>query len=271
MDTAPPAAKDVLLITSSINTVAVPGLAIRDSATRLLQTICGILCWLDCPSVQTIVFCDNSKPAYDFSRLIQEAESRGKTLEVLLFDYSKAILERGKSYGEGEVLRYAMDHSIFLRGDVAFFKITGRVFVENFEELRAMHARDPVVFRAPAWTPWKTFKPHSLREILTTGAFTLRASWYRGRRGIRTTPQTVWTRFFKCHTAFFRKHLLHAYEQTSDRHVYHLEHAYYDHLPADSYVQLQNPCILVGRSSTHGTVLDKDYAPEIAERAKRLL
>jgi hypothetical protein len=73
----------------------------------------------------------------DFKDLERLAEMRGKELEVLSFVGNEAeTRERGKGYGEGEIISHALANSRWA-GDIAHFvKVTGRLVVENLEDLR---------------------------------------------------------------------------------------------------------------------------------------
>ncbi len=262
---------EILLVTSALEPGRVPQLKIRDPKERLWETLCGLLSWFECPSVQTIVFCDSTAPSYDFSRIVAEAARHGKELEVLTFDGIRLAEERGKGYAEGELLHHALEHSKHLRGDVPFYKISGRIFVENYEEIRAAHAADRVVFQVPAWGKWTPNSSRSPFATLRLIQQILVRMWYTKSLHLRSYNRSVDTRFFKCDTAFFRKHLRHAHERADDWHYYQIEQAYFDELPAGSYAPFRTACVLVGQSATLGTALVKPYNAEKREAAARFL
>ena len=65
-----------------------------------------------------IVFCENSHYHHDYKSLVDLAHDHGKELEVLSFIGSNEIISvKGKSYGEAEILNYAVNNSIFLKDD----------------------------------------------------------------------------------------------------------------------------------------------------------
>ena len=90
-------ADEVLLITASVDIRNTPFVTIRDSRERLLQYLMGVIAWIKLTKINTIVFCENSNTAYNFSKLIEFAKNEGKTLEVLVFsgnEGSQKIWER---------------------------------------------------------------------------------------------------------------------------------------------------------------------------------
>ena len=42
---------------------------------------------------------------------------------------------KGKGYGEGELIKFALNNSVFLKNQNNFFKCTGKVFCRNFDQV----------------------------------------------------------------------------------------------------------------------------------------
>lgn len=79
-----------------------------------------------------IIFCENT--GTDIFEEISSAEKYNR-LEYLTFpgnDYDKSI---GKAYGEGKIIKYAIEHARLLRDTDYLIKITGRVKILNINQM----------------------------------------------------------------------------------------------------------------------------------------
>lgn len=74
-----------------------------------------------------IVFCENS--GTDISYLFQDFIDSGK-LECLSF-IGNQDKQKGKGYGEAEIIEYALKHSCFINDNCIVTKITGRLIINN--------------------------------------------------------------------------------------------------------------------------------------------
>ncbi len=114
-------------------------LTIKDTATRLIQYLNALeyaIC--EYKTVDTIIFCDNSNYLYDYTELIDRAKQKNKNLEVLSFlGNMKSVIENGKGYGEGEIMRYIFENSKYIHRYKSFFKLTGRLIVKNFDKINS--------------------------------------------------------------------------------------------------------------------------------------
>lgn len=239
--------RDVLLMGSAIRTSAAFQ-AIAQTDVRLEQTLCGLIRWIRDTSVTTIVLCDGSEPAYDFTRIGAYAAERGKTLEVLLFHKENDKHEtHGKSHGEGRVLEYAMLHSTHLRDGGTFYKVTGRTFIRNFDAIRAEHASDEVVFTGPASTMMPIGTP--------TDSF---------------GPRSVWTQFYKCGVDFFKEHLMGTYERTHDMEN-PIECEYFARLQNLPHARFRIRPSIVGRNGGLDLPYDADFTDDDKAFARTFL
>lgn len=239
--------RDVLLVGSAIRTPKAFQ-SITDHDERLLQTLCGLVSWIRDTSVSTIVFCDGSEPVYDFSRIVAYAAEHGKTLEILLFRKENDKHDtHGKSHGEGRVLEHALLHSAHLHDGGNFYKVTGRTFIRNFDEIKIEHAADDVVFTGPAST---------LMPVGTsTDAF---------------GPRSVWTQFYKCGVAFFKDHLMAAYEGTHDKEN-PIECEYFARLQNLPHARFRIRPSIVGRNGGLNLPYDADFDEETATLARTFI
>ena len=83
-----------------------------------------------------IVFCDNGAYSYrNQGELIEYAKSKDKIFEWISFqgDVDKTK-ERGKGYGEGEIIQYALENSTVAQKAISIAKVTGRLKIENISE-----------------------------------------------------------------------------------------------------------------------------------------
>lgn len=251
--------RDVLLVTSALRPAkAMPFLELRDPRDRLHQTLCGLISWLEATPLRRIVLCDNSGISSELDGFRAWAETRGAEFECLAFSgATDRIATFGKGYGEGEILEHAFAHSRLLADCATFYKITGRLFIQNFGALRALHAADPVVF-ALSGTPWKNrFKRHLLR----LGYF--RKLWQ---------AQTTHTVFYKCTPDFFRRHLLTRYREVDEHQGRWLEHAYYVPTMIHGAAGFREYPTIVGMRGTlaqpyHG----QGYSDAVQARARSLM
>ncbi len=110
---------------------------IRDVNERLQQYIKNIERLILYSHFDIIVFSENSNYAYNYNYLIELAGKNNKQLEILSFMGSNNLIQLlGKGYGEGEILKYALDKSVYLQDDqTSFYKLTGRIFVKNINRI----------------------------------------------------------------------------------------------------------------------------------------
>jgi hypothetical protein len=79
-----------------------------------------------------LVLCDGS--GFDFSPLIAELPNAHQ-IECLQFQNDiAAVKQYGRGYGEGEIVRHALEHSELIKTTGAFIKCTSKLWVDNFSE-----------------------------------------------------------------------------------------------------------------------------------------
>lgn len=174
----------VLIITGCVRpNIRQRFLVLKDEEERLRQYIASVRFYISESPFTKIVFCDNSNYQYaEIDTLVKLAQSYGKEFEWLAFqgDSSK-ILVHGKGYGEGEIIRYALDNSKLTAIAHSFAKVTGRLTIGNI---------DQVIHNAKPNTNYFN------RDI------------YRGHG--------TDTRFYLCDIDFYKRNLLDAYIETCE-------------------------------------------------------
>jgi hypothetical protein len=123
-----------VLITTAI-AVSSPQTLLTDSKVRLELTVESIRRWRFTRGISGVVVCDGS--GYDLSPHIDAGSPKeaGHKCEVLTFINDTAgVRTKGKGYGEGEIVMYALRHSEMLNKSPSFAKCTGKLWVENYIE-----------------------------------------------------------------------------------------------------------------------------------------
>ncbi len=251
---------DILLMTSAIDCYEhVPYLFLKDSKTRLHETLCSILSWIDLDSIKKIILCDNTNIQYDFSSLIQYANLKGVELEILPFQGNfKKVALFGKGYGEGEIINYAIDNSKYLDvNSVVFYKTTSRLFVSNFMHIQSKHAENKIVFNA-VYEPRNKSKIKKALSILPITKMFFKKT-------------TIDTRFYKCSIAFYKKHLRDTYKKVNDNKGFYLESAFFHDLQNVNFSQMIKYPFFIGRSGSSGNVYRQFYKKKIQELASKFL
>lgn len=119
-----------LIITSCIKPFS-SFVELKDPIERELLHISALKRWILESNFKSIIICDNSN--YVYTKEFQELASKNnKELEILAFNGNQEKgLEHGKGYGEGELMEYVMRTSQIIKNYDSFFKVTGKLFVEN--------------------------------------------------------------------------------------------------------------------------------------------
>ena len=120
-----------LLLTSSVIPTDLSG-NLNDPSMRIKHTIESIAEWLKIDPQIQMVICDGS--GYDFSDTVK-INFPSANIECIFFDNdAEQIKKHGKGYGEGEIIRYAIEHSKFIKQSDVFIKCTAKLWVANFDQ-----------------------------------------------------------------------------------------------------------------------------------------
>lgn len=218
-----------------------PGLVVSDEQERIRQYLCALVAWARPARVRRIVIGESSNTRFDFSGIVQYLEAAGKEVEVHMFDGSRDVARFGKGYGEGKILEFLFRHSRLMHATPAFYKVTGRLFVRNFDAL------------SDATSSLDAFQ-RKMKQPMD--------------RPLR--PRKVVTTFFKCSLELFESRLLHAYTQVNDRAGVFLEHVYYDRLKDVDLPGLGQRPALVGQQASTGRIYGA-YEDDVIRMAQAFL
>ena len=250
--------ENVLLITSTLQPSGkVPFLHLRDPNERLFQTLCGLIAWIEETPLKHFVLCDNSKSSGLLTDMVAHARTLGKELELIDFSGDAGMaIAKGKGYGEGEIVAYALAHSAMLQNCKSFYKITGRTFIKNFNVLHAHNEKDPVVFAfgGVRWVNWflgRLFQFKYLRR-------------YEKRRRVRTL-------FYKSSPEFFRRKLIDRYAEVDDHSGRWLENVYYPVCVRHGTSFFQRLVIVGMRGTTGENYSESTFSDEVCARARAML
>lgn len=172
-----------------------PYVNLRDKETRLADYIKTIRWAIDETAFNDIIFCDNSNYDFgindEFKQLIDKSIEAAKNLELYSFQGDvAAINERGKGYGEGEILKYIYNHSKLMKEYGYFYKITGRLTINNINKVVLSEKKENIFI-------------------------------FDVRR------EEIDTRFYKMKTEDYQKNFMEIYKKTNDMAGVYLEHLYY--------------------------------------------
>jgi hypothetical protein len=131
--------KKLALLTGTINPrkFNTPKTKLMDEKVRLKQYVETIEKYILNSNFEIIIFCENSNYKYDYKNLMNLARKNKKNLEIVRFlGNKKEVLNKGKGYGEGEIIDYALENSKYLKKpNQTFYKITGRIFIKNINKI----------------------------------------------------------------------------------------------------------------------------------------
>jgi hypothetical protein len=128
--------KSTVLITTAIAPpVGMPYLKITNVATRHLTTKAAIYFWA-AQGVEKIVVADATGKTPLNGEELEMLEKMDVQVEQLAYFQNDALIKsKGKGYGEGELIKFALANSNFLQGAEGFFKCTGKVYCRNFKAI----------------------------------------------------------------------------------------------------------------------------------------
>ena len=120
----------IILLTGCIRPNGMSFTMLTDANERQEQYVHAIRYYLKETNCK-IIFCENSNT--DISTLF-ETDRNKERLEFLTF-CGNQDKQRGKGYGEAEIIEYALHHSTFIQDDCCITKITGRLIINNIRPI----------------------------------------------------------------------------------------------------------------------------------------
>lgn len=250
-------------------------MALSDVYVRTLRHVEGLLAWLKEPSVEKVVFAKNCTLPIRSELLVETAARHGKELEFLQVASSPRISVQGKGYGEGDLIRQALEKSEVLRGAHDFIKITGKLFMPNARSVFTGEGHGEFFVAQNSAKP-AIFLTRHLFKAAYCSAFTVgylallrrcRVPW----SAIAAVPAGwIDTRCYRITIDCYRKHLLRSHDRVQDALGYTLENAVYDDLvTAPNMRSISSSPVIIGTSGTLGTI-SGSYSDEIRKEGDKL-
>ena len=152
--------KQLVLLTACVNPNGMAYTVLQDCEERYYQYMEALDFYLRNTNTP-IVFVENSN--YDLSSMKEQFDSciqKGR-LEILSFngnDYDRSL---GKGFGEALILRYALDHSKFIKHVDVVIKITGRLQCTNIELIQRLCKLNNLVTANVVYDQWGNLECHS--------------------------------------------------------------------------------------------------------------
>ena len=134
-----------LLLTGTIDPQVynVPGGVLADKEIRLEQYITAIHKYARNTAFTDIIFIENSGYELDVSPIQQEFKKLRKNFEFIKGTICREeIAKHGKSYGEALLIHEAVMRSQLLKSAAYFYKVTGRLFLENHKAILKTRSKE---------------------------------------------------------------------------------------------------------------------------------
>ena len=216
----------LLIITATVNPPKQDLLKINSIEERITQYKDSLSFFIKCEAFDKIILCDNSNYILDnyvFEEEEKLAKRRGVNLELISFcgDVDK-VKNQGKGYGEGEIMEYLLKNSKLVNDEEVFFKITGRLKVDNILKII------------------NRIKNHKICYINVPN---------------HVTHEMYDTRFYCMPIGIFKNYFIHEYKKVNDKEKYYLETLYTDILKSNHIKHRNFPLYprIVGISGTSGS------------------
>lgn len=109
--------------------------ALTNTSDRLAHALESVDHWLALHPRIKLVLCDGSD--FDFAAPIAQSHPDADVECISFANDQEAVLEHGRGFGEGEIVRYAINHSRLIIEAGAFAKCTSKLWVSNYEDCMA--------------------------------------------------------------------------------------------------------------------------------------
>lgn len=134
--------KNIPVLITSVAQPNAPFVELKDPTERIDATIESLKQWAITSPGLDIVICDGS--GYDFQESINKTPLlKNLNIEAIHFiNDIEMVKQRGKGYGEGEIIAHALNHSEVLKQCNTFSKCTAKYWVSNFQECADGHLKN---------------------------------------------------------------------------------------------------------------------------------
>jgi hypothetical protein len=122
----------VLITTANNPPDGVPLLQMKDPVIRAIAAKAALYFWV-AQGVEQIVLADATETNLLTAQEEAEIDRSETRIEQIAYKQaSESVINKGKGYGEGKLIEYAINNSELLARQEHFFKCTGKVYVRNF-------------------------------------------------------------------------------------------------------------------------------------------
>jgi hypothetical protein len=274
--------KPPLLITASLDAGKTPYVALSATMDRVVAHMQGLLAWLEDPTIGTIVFAKNCAAQIRPKVLEEVAASHGKELEFVQVASSVRTAVQGKGYGEGDLIRQALERSDLLRASDNFIKITGKLYCPGigiiFSGLGMGEFFVSRGFSSGSINPIRRNLTRLYGNHLGSAVFGVLKRKVRVPWGlVAASPGAVVdTRLYRVSRGFYLTVLGNSYRRVQDALGYTLERAFHDdlmnHSASCGMLEISPP--IIGTSGSMGTMageFSQAIRAEAHELALRLM
>ncbi len=187
--------RTVLITTATAPPKDVPFMQMTNIAARYVTAKAAVYFWA-AQGIEKIVLADaTSHRLLNDEELILLQQMNVAVEQIHYQQNDEQIKLRGKGFGEGLLIKFALDHSEFLKEETQFFKCTGKIYCRNFEAI------------------WQMIKQNNVTDMF----------WQYHWEGDALRPW-VDLRFFYTTKEFCSQYLIPAYFKSNDRTMEIAEH-----------------------------------------------
>jgi hypothetical protein len=266
-----------LLVTASLDAGNTPYVALSSTRERTEAHMQGLLAWLEEPSIEKVVFAKNCSATIRSEFLEEAARRHGKELEFIQVASSKQTAVQGKGYGEGDLIRQALETSEILRGADDFIKTTGKLYCPGLGNLFSGEGEGEFfVSRGFSSTSVNPIRK-TLSPLYTSDRGSSALGFMKRRMRIpwglvaAASGDLVDTRLYRVNRDFYRMALSRSYRRVQDALGYTLERAFHDDLRqrSSSVRMLEVSPAIIGTSGSLGTTTG-NFPDEVRLEAREL-
>jgi len=128
----------VLITTANKPPNDIPFCQMTNVAMRYITAKASVFFWA-AHGIEKIVVADATGGYLLDSEEILLLKQMGVDVEKISYYQNEDLIKiKGKGYGEGELIKFALENSLFLRDENNFFKCTGKIYCRNFETILQM-------------------------------------------------------------------------------------------------------------------------------------